>query len=159
MSTLSQFMALESQARLYIIKLRNCLNKNIYLPYISPNITSAPSTYLLYNSLVRIAIKTLFRVLFSSLYLQICIFITVFPFLVWLWDNPNRKYNFKMSKQCDVCIVWLWKCQKSILQVKPSECTYTRDFDVISATGVSYWPSVERDTRVRVNPIFWKNSK
>ena len=128
--------------------------------------------------------KTLLRVLFSSLYLQILIFyhgildlqwcgrrscwslfnkrisLTSFEFgtnvaavplssnshgIDWKsrisisgstvssrWANPNRKYNFKTSKQWDGCIVWLWECQQSILQVK---CTYTREFHIIPATG------------------------
>jgi hypothetical protein len=63
--------------------------------------------------------KTLFTVLFTSLYLRICVFyLRYFHFLVRLWANPNREYNFKTSKECDVCIIWLWKCQKSILKVK-----------------------------------------
>jgi hypothetical protein len=58
--------------------------------------------------------KTLFRVLFASLYLQICIFyhgISISCLTVSSkWANPNRK--------CDVCIVWPYKCQKWIQKVK-----------------------------------------
>jgi hypothetical protein len=66
--------------------------------------------------------KTLFRVLFASLYLQICIFYQYISIscatVSSKWVNPNRKYDWKPSKQCDVCIVWPCECQKWILQVK-----------------------------------------
>jgi hypothetical protein len=66
--------------------------------------------------------KTLFRVLFASLYLQICIFYQYIsiscPTVSSKWVNPNRKYDWKLSKQCDVCIVWPCKGQKWIRKVK-----------------------------------------
>jgi hypothetical protein len=41
-----------------------------------------------------------------------------------------------------------------------SNCTYTREFDVIPATGASYWPIIAQCMRVRVKtryqPIFLK---
>jgi hypothetical protein len=66
--------------------------------------------------------KTLFRVLFASLYHQIYIFYQYIsiscPTVSSKWANPNRKYDRKPSKQCDVCIVWPCKCQKWIRKVK-----------------------------------------
>jgi hypothetical protein len=66
--------------------------------------------------------KTLFRVLFASPYLQICIFYQYIsiscPTVSSKWVNPNRKYNKKPSKQYDVCIVWPCKGQKWIRKVK-----------------------------------------
>ena len=58
----------------------------------------------------------------------------------------NGNIALKASKQCDVCIVLLWKCQQSIAQVKVH--LYTREFDVISATGEPYWPRLARDKSV-----------
>ena len=40
-----------------------------------------------------------------------------------------------------------------------SKCTYTREFDVIPATGASYWPIIAQYTRVQVKPDILKNSK
>jgi hypothetical protein len=104
--------------------------------------------------------KTLFRVLFASLYLQICIFYQYIsiscPTVSSKLVNPNRKYDWKPSKQCDACIVWPWKGQKWFAR---SNCTYTREFDVIPATGASYWPIIAQCTQVRVKPDILKNSK
>jgi hypothetical protein len=57
---------------------------------------------------------------------------------------------------CDACIVWPWKGQKWFAR---SNCTYTREFDVIPATGASYWPIIAQCTQVRVKPDILKNSK
>jgi hypothetical protein len=66
--------------------------------------------------------KTVLRVLFASLYLQICIFYQYIsiscPIVSSKWVHPNRKYDKKPSKQCDVCIVWPCKGQKWIRKVK-----------------------------------------
>jgi hypothetical protein len=60
--------------------------------------------------------------LFASLYFQICIFYQYIsiscPTVSSKWANPNRKYDEKTSKQCDVCIVWPCKGQKWIRKVK-----------------------------------------
>jgi hypothetical protein len=69
------------------------------------------------------------------IYLQPTLAVTLWPV-----PNPNRKYKFKTSKQCDVSIVWLWKCQKSILKVKVH--LYTRHFWRHPATGAPYWPGI-----------------
>jgi hypothetical protein len=58
--------------------------------------------------------------------------------------------------RCDACIVWPWKGQKWFAR---SNCTYTREFDVIPATGASYWPIIAQCTQVRVKPDILKNSK
>jgi hypothetical protein len=93
-------------------------------------------------------LKTLFTVLFASLYLQICIcyqYISIScPTVSSKWVNPNRKYDWKLSKQCDACIVWPWKGQKWFAR---SYCTYTREFYVIPATGASYWPIIAQCTQ------------
>jgi hypothetical protein len=104
--------------------------------------------------------KTLCGVLFACLYLQICIFYQYIsiscPTMSSKCVNPNRKYDEKTSKQCDVCIVWPCKGQKWF---RRSNCTYTREFDVIPATGTSYWPIIAQCTQVRVKPDILKNSK
>ena len=102
-------MAFESHSRSRIIKLRNCLIKNINL---SPNITSAP----LHGRTFFIAIF-----LFESLSITLCgvfifrffvsfSFITVsvkIPFLAQLWANLNRKYNFKTSTMPHLSVMTL----------------------------------------------------
>jgi hypothetical protein len=64
--------------------------------------------------------KTLFRVLFASLYLQICIFnqnISIScPTISSKWVNPEIRQ--KPSKHCNICIVWPCKGQKWIRKVK-----------------------------------------
>jgi hypothetical protein len=40
-----------------------------------------------------------------------------------------------------------------------SNCIYTREFDVIPATGASYWPIIAQCTGIRVKPDILKNSK
>jgi hypothetical protein len=80
----------------------------------------------------------------------------VLPFLVWLWTNPNRKCNLKMSKQCDVCILWLGKGRKSNLKVK---LPLQRDLHVHGATEAPYWPILAWDTRVRVKTQYFEKFK
>ena len=100
MSTLQRFMAFETQARSYIIKLLDFLNKIIDQPRLA-----IPFTDHNFGPLDRIFFvivpfdsksKTLCRVLLSSLYLQIF----MFYFGISISEpNPNRKYNPKTSKQ------------------------------------------------------------
>jgi hypothetical protein len=88
--------------------------------------------------------KVLIRVgYFGARIFKFAFFIKYFYFWsVCMWANANRQDNFKTSKQCDVSIVWLWKCQKWILKAMS---TNTRGFDVIyPATGAPYWPSIVR---------------
>jgi hypothetical protein len=40
-----------------------------------------------------------------------------------------------------------------------SNCTYTREFDVILAKGAPYWPSIMQYTRVRVKPDIFEEFK
>jgi hypothetical protein len=87
MSTLSRFMAFGSQARLYIIKLRNCLNNNVDLavPFTKHNFGCFGRIFfviVLFESLS----KTLFRVLFSRLYHQIWILL---PYLHF-WSDCEK---------------------------------------------------------------------
>jgi hypothetical protein len=61
--------------------------------------------------------KTLFRVSFASLYLQICIFYQYIS-VSSKWVNPNRKYDEKPVKTMQLCIIWPYKSQKWIRKVK-----------------------------------------
>jgi hypothetical protein len=105
--------------------------------------------------------KTLFRVFFASLYLQICIFYQYIsiscPIVNSKWVNPNRKYE--KTRQNNGTFV-SYDPAKARNGFGRSNCTYTREFDVIPATGASYWPIIAQWTRVRVKtryqPIFWK---
>jgi hypothetical protein len=99
--TLSRFTVFQSQARLHVYYQITQLSEQKYIPAVS----FAEHNFGPFERIFFVI------VLFESLskryvecYFRICIFkfasfITVFPFLVWLWDNPNRKCNFKMSKQ------------------------------------------------------------
>jgi hypothetical protein len=118
-------MAFESQARSYIIKLCNCLNKDI---------TLAP--YLYCNILVRI----INNYCVECLYFRDCIFkfvsfsfITLnknFRFLVRLWANNNNKLAIQTGntilkcEQCDVCTLCLcYDSGNARNRFQRSECT------------------------------------
>jgi hypothetical protein len=100
------------------------------------------------------------RVLFASLYLQIFIFYQYIsiscPTVSSKWVNPNRKYDWKLSKQCDTCIVWPWKGQKWFAR---SNCTYTREFDVIPPQELLIGQLLRNVRNLRVKPDILKNSK
>jgi hypothetical protein len=61
-----------------------------------------------------------------------------------------------MSKQCDVCILWLGKGRKSNLKVK---LPLQRDLHVHGATEAPYWPILACDTRVRVKTRYFEKLK
>jgi hypothetical protein len=108
MSTLSRFMAFGSQARLYIIKLRNCLNNNVDLavPFTKHNFGCFGRIFfviVLFESLS----KTLFRVLFSRLYHQIWILL---PYLHF-WSDCE-----KIPIGCLYCMTL--QMPEMVLQVK-----------------------------------------
>jgi hypothetical protein len=105
--------------------------------------------------------KTLFRVLFASLYLQICIFYQYIsiscPTVSSKWVNPNRKYDKKPSKQCDVCIVWPCKGQKWIRKVKLHLYAWVwRHPGHRSFLLANYCASTRVRVKTRYQPIFWK---
>jgi hypothetical protein len=86
---------------------------------------------------------------------------TIFPFLVWLWDNPNRKYDLKMSKQCDFCIVWL--CNHSLLRrgaigiglhESYMNLTWSFDWGVERARGAT--GRRKKELALPVNVLIWR---
>ena len=90
--------------------------------------------------------KTLFRVLFSNLCLQIFIFyICIYRIFIFLARPMQRT-----SKQSTVYILGVWKNRKSILQVKVLPVAW---FDVHRMAKHT------RGARVRVKPDILKNSK
>jgi hypothetical protein len=97
--------------------------------------------------------KTLIRVLFASLYLQICIFYQYIPFLVRLWARSELipTGNTTENRQNNATYV-SYDPAEARNEFARSNCTYTREFDVIPATGASYWPIIAQCTQVRVKP-------
>ena len=92
--------------------------------------------------------KTLCGVLFACLYLQICIFYQYIsiscPTVSSKWVNPNRKYDEKRQNNATFVSYDTAKARNGFGR---SNCTYTREFDVIPATGASYWPIIAQCTR------------
>ena len=68
-------MAFEGQARSYVIKLRNCLNQQyrLAIPFAEYNFGPFGRIFFV-RDLFESLSKVLFRVIFSRLYLEICIF-------------------------------------------------------------------------------------
>jgi hypothetical protein len=78
------------------------------------------------------------------------------------WQNGGyKKISDIIFAECHIFIVSnLWyDPAKARNEFARSNCTYTREFDVIPATGASYWPIIAQCTQVRVKPDILKNSK
>jgi hypothetical protein len=88
-------------------------------------------------------LKTLFRVLFASLYLQICIFYQYISILVRLWAQSELIPTGNTTENCqNNATLVSYDPGKARNGFRRSNCTYTCEFDVIPATGASYWPII-----------------
>ena len=94
-------------------------------------------------------LKTLFRVLFASLYLQICIFYQYISISCPTVSSsvliPTGNTNEKRQNNATLVSYDPGKARNGFAR---SNCTYTREFDVIPATGASYWPIIAQCTQV-----------
>jgi hypothetical protein len=79
------------------------------------------------------------------------------PFLVRLWARRELipTGNTTENRQNNATYV-SYDPAKARNEFARSNCTYTREFDVIPATGASYWPIIAQCTRVRVKPDILK---